>query len=171
MPNKGYFDTERVNELIAAGSHFWCNACLGAVPLDDQSPDPRYCLGCYEFLLKEAKRLNPGKRSKWIPKKPRRGRGLKPQPLPDASASMDTIKEKTMKPSSTLTNYVHPPKANTGLAKSKRGPKVHELPEDLIRQWASQGKSPQAIAKKLADEHHIFASYKTIKRRLQGVLV
>ena len=62
------FDIHRDNELIAAGTHFWCETCLVARPLDDQSPDQRYCLNCYDFLLKEAELLSPKQgRPEWIP--------------------------------------------------------------------------------------------------------
>ena len=44
------FDTRQDNELIATGTHFWCHACMVARPLDDVSPDPRYCQRCYESL-------------------------------------------------------------------------------------------------------------------------
>jgi hypothetical protein len=53
----------------------------------------------------------------------------------------------------------------------KRGPKFTDLPEDLIRQWASEGMGSKAIAARLEKEYRLKVSYKTIQRRLQGVLV
>jgi hypothetical protein len=80
MPNNGYFDCKQDNELIATGTHFWCQTCLIARPIDDQSPDSRYCQSCYEFLLKEAEMLPGNKRPAWIPKKPEKA-GKKQYPI------------------------------------------------------------------------------------------
>ena len=47
---------------------------------------------------------------------------------------------------------------------SRRGPKHRELPEDTIRQLASEGLGARAIAKKLGG----IVSYRTILRVLSG---
>jgi hypothetical protein len=47
---------------------FFCHACVMDKPATEASPDPRYCQGCYDFLLKEAEILSPGKHPGWIPK-------------------------------------------------------------------------------------------------------
>jgi len=52
---------------------FFCSACLVGKPLDDQSADPRYCLGCHEFLSDEARMLSGTKQLKWMPKSQRLG--------------------------------------------------------------------------------------------------
>ena len=62
-----YFDIKRDNELIAAGSHFWCEACVVARPLVEQSPDPRYCLSCFDVLKVEAE-MQPTRRVAWMPR-------------------------------------------------------------------------------------------------------
>ena len=62
------FDSKRDKELIAAGTHFWCQGCLIAHPLDARSPDPRYCQGCHDFLLKEAEMSHPSRRPSWMPR-------------------------------------------------------------------------------------------------------
>lgn len=50
----GYlFDIKKDNAVIAAGG-FWCNACCVGRPAAEQSPDLRYCRGCYDILKKEA---------------------------------------------------------------------------------------------------------------------
>ncbi len=54
---------------------------------------------------------------------------------------------------------------------TKRGPKFTELPDTLIRQWAGEGMGSKAIVARLAKECRIEISYKTVQRRLQGVLV
>ena len=65
-------------------------------------------------------------------------------------------------------DIIQPPVAITAIG--KRGPKFTELPDDLISQWAGEGMGSKAIAARLYDQG-IFVSYKTIQRRLQGVLV
>ena len=55
---------------ITAGSHFWCETHLCAIPVADRSPDPRYCRQCYDFLLEEARRLETRHGTRlppWVP--------------------------------------------------------------------------------------------------------
>lgn len=65
ITEEGFFDNEYDKTIIEAGS-FFCSACLVGKPAVEQSPDSRYCQGCYEFLLKEAEMLDSGKRCRWI---------------------------------------------------------------------------------------------------------
>jgi hypothetical protein len=58
-----YFNIKRDNTYP-----FFCQACLVGKPLDDSSPDPRYCQECYDFLLREAEISSGHIRSSWIPK-------------------------------------------------------------------------------------------------------
>ena len=51
--SENYFDIKGDLEVINA-SGFFCHACVVGKPAEEQSPDPRYCFGCYELLLKEA---------------------------------------------------------------------------------------------------------------------
>jgi len=67
MPNNGYFSIKRDDELIAAGGFFWCEACVVARPMVEQSPDPRYCLSCFDVLKVEVE-MQPTRRAAWIPK-------------------------------------------------------------------------------------------------------
>ena len=60
---------------------FYCHACLEDKTIGEQSPDSRYCRGCCEFLLNEAKMLTGGKRPSWIPKVTREAPPSKPEPL------------------------------------------------------------------------------------------
>ena len=62
-----YFDIKRNNQLIASGTHFWCEACVVARTLVEQSPDPRYCQGCFDVLKVEAE-MQPSRRVAWMPK-------------------------------------------------------------------------------------------------------
>jgi len=55
-----------LKDIIETGSyHFFCQACLVDRPASEQSPDERYCQGCYEFLCVEAFRIS--ERPKWAP--------------------------------------------------------------------------------------------------------
>lgn len=160
MPNNGYFDNKRDNELIAAGAHFWCNACLIARPLDDQSPDKRYCFGCYNFLLKEAEMLSPKQgRPQWLPQA-----GELTKKTADVSGHtpliMSTLESKEIKVDIIQSSVSARPIV-------KRGPKHRDLPEGLIRQLANEGMGAKAIATRLTGEG-VTVSYKTIQRLLSG---
>lgn len=67
MNNNKYFLAARDREVIEAGG-FFCEACLVGKPLDDQSPAPRYCQGCFGFLKAEVELLSAKhKRPGWVP--------------------------------------------------------------------------------------------------------
>ena len=53
-----YFNIKKDGELIAKGTHFWCEICLTAKPLDDQSPVPRRCFSCHESMQGDKNRSN-----------------------------------------------------------------------------------------------------------------
>ena len=71
MAEVKYFDVKRDNELIAAGTHFWCESCLTARSVNEGSPDLRYCQSCYDFLMVEAeiKGLTGIIKPSWVPRK------------------------------------------------------------------------------------------------------
>ena len=52
MMTKGIFDLKRDKEVID-NKGFWCHACLMGKSAEEESPDPRYCLGCFSFLKGE----------------------------------------------------------------------------------------------------------------------
>ena len=157
---KGYFSAERDRAITDAGG-FFCYACLVGKLTVEQSPDPRYCQGCYEFLLKEAEMLSPNKRPKWIPKHPK----ISPEktiPVPqDGVLNMHTLKDKK---SEVCIIQSALPKVTHG----KRGPKHRALPVELITQWASEGMGSKAIATRLKSELAIIVHYSTIQRLLSG---
>ena len=65
----GKLKTEQLAlDLEARNSGFFCKGCLEDRPVAEASPDGRYCRFCFDFLTEEAKRLPPGKRSRWVPK-------------------------------------------------------------------------------------------------------
>lgn len=67
MSSNGYIDVKRDIAIEKAGG-FWCHACLVLHPATEQSLDPRYCQGSYDFLLTEAEMVSTTKRPAWIPK-------------------------------------------------------------------------------------------------------
>lgn len=161
MPNTGYFNTKRDNELIAAGTHFWCEACLVARPLDDQSPDPRYCLICYEFLLKEAALLllKQG-RPEWVPKTwgiSKKAAGVS-EYTPQIMATVESRKNEVA--------IIPPPVGPRPVI--RRGPKHKALPVGVIRKLAGQGMGSKKIAARLKDEYGIKVSFRTVARVLSG---
>jgi hypothetical protein len=160
MPNDGYFNIKRDNELIAAGTHFWCEACLVARPLDNQSLDPRYCMSCYDFLNKEAEMLKETgtwRRPGWIAADCSNAKiGAKkdedtPTPIP---RNMSTLKDEK-----STVDIIRP-------RMGKRGPKKKELPYDEIEQLYQDGMGAKAIATQLKRKRGIKVSYKTIQRLL-----
>ena len=159
MPNSGYFDVKRDIAIEKAGG-FWCHACLVSHLAREQSPDPRYCQGCYEFLLKEAEMLPAFKRPAWIPK-PRKAGEKQYHVSQDVVSIVSTIKGKKIE-----VDIIQPSVAIRAVV--KRGPKHRQLPEDLIRQLASEGMGSKVIAARLKAEHGIIVSYKTIQRILSG---
>lgn len=130
------FDIKRDNDLIKAGTHFWCQACIVARPLKEQSPDPRYCKSCYVFLKAEASLLPTNNRPGWIPKKqcPVSG-GVDSTAIPIKSHS----------------------RASQGHPKKKR------LPRKRILEMANAGISPRIIAGRLKAEYKIDISSKSIQ--------
>lgn len=69
------FDTARDKDLIAAGTHFYCQGHMTARPLAERSSDERYCQACFDCLTNEARLMKEQgiRRSPdWIPKAGRR---------------------------------------------------------------------------------------------------
>lgn len=155
---KAYFDIKRDNELIAAGTHFWCMACLGACLLDDQSPDPRYCQVCYDCLLKETGMDTSRRGGDW---KPKIAHKKSAQVSEYMRRNMSTLEGKK------ITVDIIPPETPK-VTHGKRGPKQKTLPIELIEQWHSQGLGSKVIAARLKQDKEIVVSYKTIQRVLSG---
>lgn len=171
MPNNGYFDIKRDNAIINAGG-FPCQACLVGTPAAEQSPDPRYCQTCYDILFKETGMLSGGKRPAWLPKpqKPEEA-GKKQYRIPQHGAGIMS----TLESQKSEVDIIHPPVMSGAKGRftckttsGKRGPKHRRLPEDLIRQLASEGMGSKAIADRLRAEPGVTVSYKTIQRILSG---
>ncbi len=147
-------------EIIRAGG-FFCQTCIVAKPASEQSPDERYCQGCYALLLKEAEMLSPGKRPAWIPHKGEIGHQKSIQVSEDMVLNMSTLSGRKIE-----VDIIQPSVAK--VTRGKRGPKHKALPHELIKQWASEGMGSKAITSKLKEELGIKVSYKTIQRVLSG---
>jgi len=129
-------------------------------PASEASPDPRYCQGCYDFLLKEAEILSPGKHPKWVPraqsKKDSTGKssGQKViQVSQDVVLNMSTVNGKKSE-----VDIIQPPGATRNTV--KRGPKSKQLPQGLILQWVGEDMGSKAITTRLREEQGITVSYK-----------
>lgn len=160
MSNKDYFNLERDSKIIKAGG-FFCNACLTGKPTSGRSPDLHYCQGCYDVLLKEVNMLiasDKRHRPSWIPTKP----SSKASQGEKVSADIQRVGSAIM---STLNEGKSDPSTVRKVTYNKRGPKLTELPDDLIRELAGQGLGSKAITTKLAKQGYS-VSYKTVQRRL-----
>lgn len=159
---------------------FFCHACLEDKLADENSPDPRYCQWCYDFLLKEAGMDSSWSKKDWVPRPAKGGEDITPNTPENNSKGtiigghnytkgsvgavvgdgiMSTVKAKK-----TGVDMIAP----AAMTKGKRGPKYRSLPEDLIEQLAGEGMSNKAISAKLKGEFGIEVSYKTIQRLLAG---
>ena len=155
-----YLASKRDRDIIDAGG-FYCAACLIGKPLDDISPDPRYCLGCYEFLLKEAEMVHPSRKPPWVPRQPEIA-GKKLCGVSQHGAGiMATVKDKKSEVA------IIQPTVATGTL-PKRGPKQKVLPIDLIMQWTSEGMGYKRISARLKVEHGIEVGFRTIARVVKG---
>ena len=154
-----YFSIERAITIEKAGG-FWCHACLVGRPALEQSPDGRYCQGCYEFLIAEAEMLPATKRPSWRPK-PQKGQEKAIPVSQDVVSNMATVKDKKSKVA-----IIHPTDATRTLP--KRGPKHKALPVELITQWASEGMGYKRIAARLKVEHGIEVGFRTVARVVKG---
>ena len=157
------FDVKQDMAIIKAGG-FFCQACLVGKPASEQSPDERYCQGCYEFLVVEAKMLviTRRKRPEWVPIKTLCKSTKEVAQVSDyMRKNMATVEDEKSKVAM-ITPSVAPTKA------SKRGPKPKALPVELITQWASEGIGYKRIAARLKVECDIEVGFRTVARVVKG---
>jgi len=126
------FDSSRDKKLIAAGTHFWCEAwCLVARPINDQSRDPRYCQSCYDFLRKETEVLHPSRKPSWVPR-PQKSEAKNQCPnqwggalfTPPAESDSGTVRGKTQSPRQVLMGI--PPEIRRAI-----GMEAGKIPKEL----------------------------------------
>ena len=157
MANSGYFDIKKDIEIEKAGG-FFCSACLVGKPLDDISPDPRYCQGCYDVLLKEAELLPPKNRPSCLPKPPK-GKKVEAE---------DNIVTPSLKAGLKIKRNEINIRHILPVGRPSLG-----LPEDYLMELAAQGLGYRAIAKRLQAEG-IEGSHMAVGRaikKLQGRLL
>jgi len=140
------FDAKRDNELIAAGTHFWCHACQVARLLAEKSLDERYCRPCRDLLKAEA--ALETRRKPWHP------RGAVSSPVKDVKEVVTASVPIECVTTSRVTN-------------STQG--VESAIDVKIAALDAAGLKGRDISAALAKEG-IFLSYRTIYRRLQGSL-
>ncbi len=154
-------------ELIASGTHFWCETHLSAIPVEKSSPDRRYCQDCYLFLVGEAKILlqrGATKRPAWIP-----------NPLPKIFKPFFKGINKDQKP---VTTYLTLSGNGTGnvtalgptRTAAKDGKKAAPQLDKAIEQMANQGMSSRAIAVQLGLDG-LKVSHMTVTRHIRKTKV
>ncbi|MFC2122092.1 hypothetical protein ACFLRP_00195 [Bacteroidota bacterium] len=131
----------------------YCHACLDGKPVIEQSPDPRYCQGCYEFLLDEAKLVTRWKIPDWVPK--------------TSSEQLAKPVQRVLERDKSGENGDIPTLKLSTLSGRPMSYKKRALPEDLIERLNKHGLGSKAIATKLK-ARGIVVSYKTIQRLLNG---
>ena len=154
------FDIAKDCAVVAQGG-FFCRACLTGKPAREQSPDPRYCQGCFVFLADEAALLPPGKGGRWIP---RGCRQVDPGPGPRMPSTARNTSEDTVAETDIGAAPLPAP-----VAILQRGRRALELPVDEIRVLVGQGVSLREISR-LLEQRGIVVSPATLSRRLQGSL-
>ncbi len=130
---------------------FYCHACLEDKTIGEQSPDFRYCQGCCEFLLNEAKMLTGGKRPLWIPKVNRETSQTAPEPLSERVEQARGCNKISI--------------GVSGRVDSKRGRKPIAIPAELINKLAQEGvTSCRRISERLKTDYGIECSFMTVAR-------
>ena len=131
---------------------FFCAACLVDKPLSEQSSDPRYCLGCHEYMKKELANLQNSTDSLLNEDITLRKAGTKMKMGKDAQGILS-----------------QPRNAVQGFSKRK-GRRSKLLPMELIKQLTIEGSSSRDIVKRLK-ERGIEISYRTVQRCFMFVAV
>ena len=137
---------------------FWCYTHLADLPLEMQSPDPRYCQECYELLLHEVDDMkSSGNHHKpwWIPKT---ANGKNVQVLGQLAPNMSTVNSQK-----TTVDKIGLPAPARPIVHP--GPKNMALPLETIAELVKEGKGSKVIARTLTASGYP-VSYKTIQRLL-----
>jgi hypothetical protein len=136
---------------------FFCKTHLQDLPISERSPDARYCQSCYDFLLKEASMLSPGKVPEWTPS---------PSRYPVSDAVRQTTDSGKVVDSTVM--GVENTKTKMSQAKLAIKYRKRELPLEHIKQMSDEGINTRNIAARLQVEG-INVSYKTVQRILNGM--
>jgi hypothetical protein len=152
----GNFNIKLENKLIASGTHFWCSGHLGAIPVGEQSADPRYCRACFDLLSAEVKILKEThqfhKSASWLPKVPSNNPPETPgQGLEGPNTGLDIF------------GTDEDNKTHRGILVHSRGRQKIEIPVDQVIGLRKQGKGIRDIAIQLG------LSPMTVSRTLAGM--
>ena len=127
---------------------FWCHACLDDKPLTEQSPDPRYCKGCCEFLLQEARLIEGKRHPAWIPK-------VSPSAPEPFRETVESIGKCNKISESTSTRV--------------RGRKPIDIPKGYIEKLVKEGiTSCRRISERLKADYGIECSFMTVSRVIKN---
>jgi hypothetical protein len=152
---------DTANLIKSKPGMFWCYTHLQDLPLEKQSPDPRYCQDCYALLLHEVDDMkSSGNHHKpwWIPKTANEKNVQAGEQLAHNMSTVNSqnITVDKLDPPIPVRPIVHP------------GPKSMALPLDRIVKLAADGMGSKLIAKQL-NADGIEVSYKIIQRLLKKV--
>ncbi len=154
-----YRNLSDLDQLVASKpGMFWCYTHLLNIPLEKQSPDPRYCNTCHILLMGEYRDMVSvrGKRRSWWVPVHGSSHQTTPQVQGQGALIMSTLNDKKSEVD----------KINPTLHRDGRGRKPQPLPVERIKQLAFAGMGSKEIATKLKGEG-CSVSYKTIQRRLR----
>lgn len=148
-------DIKRDLAIVASGG-FFCRACLSGRSAAEASLDPRYCQGCYDFLVNEAALLTGTTRPKWIPRQQNGGGNS----IPGAGDGYAIMAHSKAAENQVRHNYI---------GGQRRGPKPMALPEQRINELHQQGEGlgAEGISKALKSEG-IDVSPRTVLRVIRG---
>jgi len=151
-----YFDIKRDKQFP-----YFCHACL--IGKSEMSQDNRYCPSCYDFLLKEVELDTSWRTPAWKPilhSTASKSEGIETagvsQGIRTIMATVNGGKSEVAKIEARI-----PQRTET------RGRKRRQLPEELMRQLASEGMGGKAIATQLRKEHGVKVGFRTIYRILE----
>jgi len=155
---------------VSNDGSFFCHACLEDKSAAEQSPDLRYCQGCYELLLKEAELDTFRRGGDWRPVKPALSPDVEVQQGGEGVAQVNeyvrsilsTVEGKISKVDNNKVWATQVTKAET------RGRKQVELPLGYIAWLAEGGMGYKKIAANVNVECGLNCSYRTIARVIRG---
>ncbi|MBN1189577.1 MAG: hypothetical protein JXA46_07490 [Dehalococcoidales bacterium] len=156
------FEMESEMDKIESGEYFWCKGHIGAVPINEISPDRRYCLDCYNVLKAEASQSGSWRKASWIPK----------DNTGKLSGSHHTAMENNKKPVTTLWMVKDTTLPDVTVPEADFiKPQEYEWTPDAVisrcRELASQGISTRSISAQLEKEG-VRISHMTVARKLQS---
>lgn len=144
-----YFSIKRDHEVIDAGG-FYCCSCLVGRPLDDRSPDLRYCQGCYDIMAAEKDFLRPQKAVAGT--------------VQNTGQTIQAVKKTCNK--NKAVEIPNMPTDGIYDTSEKRGRPAKDVSAQLVMDLAGAGLVTREIAKRVGVSHSTIA--RTLKKSRQG---